>query len=318
MQTKSRPFRRGAVAAPAPKPLLDRIPLRLRQIGIAYLFLLPALAVMGTFQFYPMAHGFYLSLFDYSPLDPDTTFVGLANFRRLLEDSAFYLSLMNSFLYLLVVPAIIACSLGLAVLVEPNIPFVHFFRACYYIPVVTMMVVVALIWRFIFDTDRGLINQVLVSLNILSEGIPWLTSEAIALFTVMTVTLWKGLGYYMVLFIVGLKAIPNTLLEAARIDGAQPWQILLYIKVPLLLPTIALVSVLSSIAALQVFDEIFIMTGGRVGTSTLVFMIYETGIHDASMRMGYASAVGVVLFGIVLSFTIVLWKFLEWLTAKVY
>lgn len=298
------------------RSFFDRVPLRVRQIGIAYLFLLPALLVMGTFQFYPMAHGFVLAFYDYSPLAANNEFIGLHNFRRLFGDEMFFLSLKNSFLYLLVVPAIVAFSLGLAVLVEPHIPFIHFFRACYYLPVVTMMVVVALIWRFIFDTDQGVINQVLIKLNILSEGIPWLTSESIALFTVMTVTLWKGLGYYMVLFVVGLKAIPNTLLEAARIDGARPWQILLFIKVPLLLPTISLVGVLSSIAALQVFDEIYIMTTGRVGTSTLVFMIYESGIQD--FTMGYASAVGVVLFGIVLSFTIVLWKFLEWITAKVY
>jgi putative chitobiose transport system permease protein len=205
-------------------------------------------------------------------------------------------------------------SLGLALLVEPRIPFINFFRACYYLPVVTMMVVVALVWKLIFDTDTGILNHVLKQMGVIQRGIPWLTREHIALFTVMTVTIWKGLGYYMVMFIVGLKSIPSVLLEAARIDGAKAHQVFLHVKLPLLWPIITMVSIISSISALQVFEEIFIMTKGKIGTSTLVYEIYETGISlqdGTGMEMGYACAIGVVLFALLLVFSFFTVKSME-------
>src|SRR5690606_25744999 len=134
----------------------------------------------------------------------DAEFVGLRNFKALMQDQAFWMAVKNSVLYLLVVPVIVVLSIALALLVEPRIPFMNFFRACYYVPVVTMMVVVAFTWKIIFNTDYGLINEMLTRFTGLKEGVPWLTSSHIALFTVMSVTIWKGLGYYMVIFIVGL------------------------------------------------------------------------------------------------------------------
>jgi len=173
--------------------------------------------------------------------------------------------------------------------------------------VVTMMVVVALVWKVIFDTDVGVLNHVLMKMSVISEGIPWLTSERLALFTVMTVTVWKGLGYYMVMFIVGLKSVPKELLEAARIDGAKAFQVLVHVKLPLLWPIVTLTSIISSISALQVFEEIYIMTSGKIGTATLVYEIYETGIsfqEGSGMEMGYACAIGVVLFALLMVFTV--------------
>jgi len=275
---------------------------RLRQVGLAYLFLLPTLVILGTFLFYPMVRAFLLSLWDYSPLSPENHFVGLANFSRLATDSEFWHALRNSFLYLLVVPVIIILSLALSLLVEPRIPFVNFFRACYYIPVVTMMVVVALVWKQIFDTDNGILNALLLKYGLLREKIHWLTSPRLALFTIMTVTIWKGLGYYMVIFIAGLRSIPPELLEAAMIDGCKPRQTLFYVKIPMLWPSITLVAIISSISALQVFEEIYVMTLGRLNTSTLVFYIYDTGIRG-DQEMGYACAMGVVLFCIIFVFT---------------
>jgi putative chitobiose transport system permease protein len=280
----------------------------------AYIFLLPTLCILGTFLFYPMLRAFSLSLWSYSPLSQDNKFVGLENFLRLYNDGDFWQALKNSMLYLLVVPVIIILSLALSLLVEPKIPFINFFRAAYYIPVVTMMVVVALIWRQIFNTDHGVLNAILMKMHIISENIPWLTNSRIALFTIMTVTIWKGLGYYMVIFIAGLRAIPPQLIEAAMIDGCKPYQTLLHVKIPMLWHYISLVAVISSISAIQVFEEIYMMTQGRLGTSTMVFYIYDVGVwtqRGGEQEMGYASAIGVVLFVIVFCFTMINMKIMS-------
>lgn len=275
---------------------------------LAYTFLLPTLLVLGLFMFYPMVRALILSLWEYSPLNlvEENSFVGFKNFARLVHDADFWLALKNSILYLMVVPIIIVLSLGLALLVEPKIPFINFFRTSYYIPVVTMMVVVALAWKMIFDTDNGIVNHTLTQIGLIKEGIPWLTSPHLALHTVMTVTIWKGLGYYMVIFIVGLRAIPRQLLEAAMIDGANAVQTLFFVKIPALWHSITLVAIISSISALQVFEEIYIMTQGQLDTSTLVFHIYDTGIwmqHGGQLEMGYACAMGVVLFVLLFIFS---------------
>jgi len=277
-----------------------------RRTAIAYTFLLPPLAVIALFQLYPMLHALGLAFWDYLPGSPNNHFIGLENFTKLAGDKAFWRAMENSFLYLLVVPVIIGLSLALAILVEPRIRFIDFFRACYYAPVVTMMVGVAYAWSLIFNTDNGLLNRLLMSMGTISKGIPWLTSEKLALWTIMTVTIWKGLGYYMVMFIVALKAVQPGLIEAARIDGANAWQVFRHVTVPQLWPTISLVSILSAISALQVFEEIYMMTQGRVRTSTMVYEIYRMGFdmqNAGDLRMGYACAMGVVLFVILFVFT---------------
>ncbi|MDK2972900.1 MAG: putative chitobiose transport system permease protein [Candidatus Sumerlaeota bacterium] len=285
---------------------------------MAWVFLMPTIIVMGVFQFLPMVCAFALSLWDYFPNAPENQFVFLDNFIRLLHDSAFWLSVRNSLLYLLCVPIIVVLSLGLALLVEPKIPGIGFFRACYYLPVVTMMVVVAFAWSLIFDTDNGLLNAFLAAAGISEEGIGWLTNERYALWSVMAVTVWKGLGYYMVLFIVGLKAVPMELREAARIDGANSIQSFFNVTIPSLWPVISIASIISSISALQVFEEIYMMTNGRVGTSTVVFDIYETGFDmgNGGIDLGYASAMGVVLFAIIFSFTAISARKMDSMYAK--
>jgi putative chitobiose transport system permease protein len=279
---------------------------KLRRAMVAWGFLLPAMTVLTVFHFMPMLHAFVLAFWEYSPFNPAASkFVGFAHFTRLMGDRAFWDAAINSCLYLLVVPVIIGLSLGLAMLVEPAIPGIGFFRAAFYVPVVTMMVVVALAWKIIFDTDHGVVNEILKSTGAIDQGLPWLTHRAWALWTVMSVTVWKGLGYYMVLFLVGLKAVPVELKEAARIDGATAWGVFRHVTLPCLWPIITLTAVLSSISAIQVFEEIYIMTRGRIGTSTLVIRIFETGIpgYGGAVEMGYACAMGVVLFVALLLFT---------------
>ncbi|MEQ8819051.1 MAG: sugar ABC transporter permease [Sumerlaeia bacterium] len=296
----------GLKLQPAPPPPRRGLSPRAQQILVAYGFLLPALAVVGIFQFYPIIQSLFSSFYEYGLADPGGgEYVGLGNYDRLLHDANFWAALKNSLLYLLVVPLIIGLSLMLAALVEPKVPFIGFFRACYYVPVITTMVVVALVWKYLFRTDGGLINEWLVGSGLLENGVPWLVDESYALWTVMSVTIWKGLGYYMILFLVALKAIPKELMEAARIDGANPVQTFFAVKVPLLWPTISLVSVLSSISAIQVFEEIWIMTSGRSGTATLVVEIYRYGFEGFGRDLGYGCAMGVVLFGVVMAFTLV-------------
>ncbi|MBX3729503.1 MAG: sugar ABC transporter permease [Candidatus Sumerlaeia bacterium] len=275
-----------------------------RQTAMAYAFLLPTLLVLGLFHFFPMLQAFGISLMQYTPGSPRNEFIGLENFRRLMGDAAFWTALKNTVLYLACVPVIIALSLALALLVEPQIPFIGFFRACYYVPVVTMMVVVAYAWSLIFNTDYGMLNQLLVGSGLVSSGVPWLTSPKMALWSIMSVTIWKGLGYYMVLFLVALKTVPRELVEAARIDGAKRWQVFRNVTLPSVWPIVTLSSVISAIAALKVFEEIYMMTRGRADTATLVYEIYQTGIdmeRGSGLEMGYASAMGVVLFVLVLA-----------------
>jgi len=283
---------------------------------LAYTFLLPTLVILGMFMFYPIFRAFLLSFWQYTPLSPDNRFVGISNYTQLFSDAEFWGALKNSFLYLLVVPVIIILSLGLSLLVEPKIPFINFFRACYYLPVVTMMVVVALVWSKIFETDFGLLNTFLRRLGFLgqNQSIPWLTSKKLALFTVMSVTAWKGLGYYMVIFIAGLRSIPPQLIEASMIDGCKPHQTLFHVKIPMLWPYITLVGIISSISALQVFEEIYIMTRGQVGTSTLVFHIYDTGIwiqQGGEQEMGYACSMGVLFFFIIFAFSLLNYRIMR-------
>lgn len=282
-----------------------------RTLPIALAFLAPALAVFTVFQFVPMLWTFVLSFQRYSAFTGESAFIGWENYHRLLTDQSFRQALTNSFLYLCVVPVIMALSLALAMLVEPSLPGMSFFRAAFYLPVVTMMVVVALSWKFLFDTDFGVINGLIRAAG-LGDGIPWLTDRRYALWTVMSVTLWKGLGYYMVMFLVGLKGIPRELVEAATIDGAGRFQVFRHVKLPALWPVLSLASVLSAISALQVFEEIYLMTAGRIGTSTVVLRIFEVGIGSgSSMEMGYASAMGVVLFAILLVFSAVAINLME-------
>lgn len=259
---------------------------------IAYLFLAPALVLLAVFTFYPIAWGTLLSFFQYNIISPPK-FVGLANFLQLSQDPKLFIAIKNSLQYLLVVPLIQIASIGLAILVNRELRGISLFRAIYYVPVVTSIVVVAIIWRWLLG-DKGVINGLLQFLHI-GGGMHWLTNPGIALIAVMFVTFWKGIGYYMVIYLAGLSAIPPEMEEASKIDGANKWQIFLKITLPLLKPSIALSSIISSIAALKVFGEIYVMTeGGPIfSTTTMVYYIYEEAF--SKLHLGYASAISVVL-----------------------
>ncbi|MBD2101268.1 sugar ABC transporter permease [Leptolyngbya sp. FACHB-261] len=258
-----------------------------------YLFVLPALAVMTLVFFWPLLQAFYLSLTRYDIITPPE-WVGLENFVRLWHDQAFWKALLNTVLFLVcVVPVLVALPLVLAILVNQKLRGVRWFRAAYYVPVVISMVVAGIAWKWLYS-ENGLLNQGLQSLSL--PTVPWLTSPDIALFSVMAVTIWKGLGYYMVIYLAGLQGIPQDLYEAASIDGSEGVQQHWDITVPLMKPYLLLVGVISSISALKVFEEVYVMTrGGPLNSSkTIVYYLYERAFSD--LEMGYACTVGLVLF----------------------
>lgn len=269
-----------------------------------YLFLLPGCVILGAFIFYPMLQAIWLSFTDYNMVS-DPEFVKFDNYEKLFQDELFWKTLKNTFIYLIgVVPALVIIPIFLAVLVNQKLKGIGFFRSAYYIPVVTSLVVAGIAWDWVYK-ENGLLNYVLDLLGIIAEPIPWLTSTDTAIFAVMVVTVWKGLGYYMIIYLAGLQSIPTSLYEAAQIDGANWWQQHTRITIPMLMPFVLIVTIMSSIAAMKVFEEIYIMTGGGPlhASETLVFYIYKEAFDR--LNMGYASAAGVVLFVLTLIFSLI-------------
>jgi putative chitobiose transport system permease protein len=274
---------------------------------VPLLFLLPACSLLGGLVIYPGLQALWLSFTDYNMIQP-TRFVGLDNYARLAADPFFWAALRNSLLYLVViVPLLVFLPIVLAVGVNAALPGITFFRALFYLPVVTSLVISSLIWKWVYE-EKGLLNHALQALGLVDMPVAFLTDPAIALFAVMAVTLWSGMGYYMVIYLAGLQGIARSLYEVAELEGVSAWQQFWHITVPLLRPSMAIVAVMSSIAAMKVFEEIFVMTqGGPMGASkTLVFFIYETAFVE--FEMGLAAAAGMALFAITLVLSLVqLW-----------
>jgi putative chitobiose transport system permease protein len=271
---------------------------------VPVLFLIPGCAIVSLVVIYPALKALALSFTDFNMITPAHP-VGLANYARLWADPFFWGALSNTLLYLaVVVPTLVVLPFFLALLVNKALPGLAFFRAAIYLPVITSLVVSGLVWKWVFE-DKGLLNQLLLSSGITQDPVAFLTNPSYALFSVMVVTIWSGLGYYMVIYLAGLQAVPQHLYEVAQLEGVSRWQQTLHITVPLLKPQIALVAVMSSIGAMKVFEEVYVMTqGGPLDSSkTLVFYLYEAAFVD--FEMGYAAAIGVVLFVITLVLSLI-------------
>lgn len=271
-----------------------------------WLFLLPALLIASMFHIFPFFNTLILSFTDARMLGGGK-FVGIDNYIRLLGDPNFWLAFRNTLLYtVVVVPLLVFLPLLLAVLVEPKIPGIGFFRSIFYTPVVASMVVVGLIWTWMLASD-GLVNQLLIKLKILQEPLPFLTDSTLLLFSAMMVTVWKGLGYYMVIYLAALGNVSKEQHEAAQIDGAGAVRRFFAVTVPGVRPTMLLIGLLSAIAAMKVFSEIYIMSFGSGGPGqqarTLVFTIREIGL-GLSGQVGYASAMSLALFLLTVGFSI--------------
>lgn len=270
-----------------------------------YLFLLPALLILGLTVFLPAMQAFYLSFTRYEyDLTQAPQWIGLANFRRLFSDRVFWQTLQNTIFYLIgVVPVLVIAPLAIAILVNQKLRGMHWFRAAFYTPVIVSMVVAGIAWRWLY-AENGLLNQLIKNIFSVKEGIPWLTSPRFALFSVMAVTIWKGLGYYMVIYLAGLQSIPVDLYEAAAIDGSDGISKHWDITVPLMKPYLVLVAVISAISSTKVFEEIFIMTQGgpRNSSKTIVYYLYEQAFQN--LEISYACTIGLVLFLVILGLSI--------------
>lgn len=271
-----------------------------------WVFLAPALLIALAFHVFPFVNTVILSFTNARALGGGN-FTGFENYARLMQDSSFWLATRNTLLYVaVVVPLLVLLPLLLAVLVEPKIPGIGFFRAIFYSPVVASMVVVGLIWSWLLASD-GLVNQVLRALRLVTQPLPFLTDAELLLASAMMVTVWKGLGYYMVVYLAALGNVSRDQHEAAQMDGAGPVRRFWAVTVPGVRATMYLVGLLSAIAAMKVFAEVYVMsygTGGPGGQSrTLVYTIREVGL-GLSGQIGYASAMSLLLFLLTVGFSV--------------
>jgi putative chitobiose transport system permease protein len=277
----------------------------------AWGFLAPALLLLGLSVIIPAGLALVMS-FSQSGLDVSEPlrFVGLANIRRLLADPMFARVSATTFLYLVgVVPPIVLGALALAVLVNRQLPGIHWFRGAFYTPVLVSIVVAAIAFRWLY-AENGLVNGWLAALfGDRFSPIGFLTSPLLALPSVMLVTLWKGLGYYMVIFLAGLQGISPDLYEAAALDGSEGWRKHLDITLPLLRPYLTLVAVISAIAATKVFEEVFLMTQGGPADSTRTIVYYVYDLAFSELEISYACTVGLALFLAVLLLSLVRYVF---------
>ena len=267
----------------------------------AWLFLTPAVLLLAAFSFWPVGYGSVLAFTDYS-LIRETRFVGLDNFRYIFNNEMFVSGLKNSLMFLLMVPFVQVGAIVLAVLVNNRLPGIRLFRAAFYVPVVTTVSVVGIMWGFMFH-EQGALNYVMMTLKLVNAPVGWLTNDSLALFAVMFVTLWRGLGWYMVMYLAALQSIPSDMQEAAMLDGANRWQRFWKITVPMLRPTIMLCSILSVLAALKAYQEVDVLTqGGPMNsTFTALYYAYDQGLKHLKLPRALAASFVVSLFCIAIA-----------------
>ncbi|MEH7385975.1 sugar ABC transporter permease [Bacillus sp. JJ1521] len=280
---------------------------RFTEVQTAWFFMAPGLILLALFTFWPIIFSLPLAFTNYSVIG-ETSFVGLENFKRAFSDVDFIASIKNSLLYMIIVPFIQIISILMAILVNRNIAGIKFFRTAYYIPVVTSMVAVAIIWGWLMSSN-GVLNYLLMSIGLLDERVNWLSDKDTALWALMFITLWKGLGYYMMIYLAGLQAVPTDCIEAARIDGASNFQIIRKITIPLLKPYIFLCTLVSLMAAIRVFDEVFVLTSGGPGNATLTSSVYIYQQGFEQFEFGYSSALGLIVSVIIMFFSIFVFVF---------
>lgn len=269
---------------------------------IAYLFLLPALVVLFVFFFIPFFQTIGLSFFSYSKDIYNPEFVFLTNYFELIKSPLFLKTILNTFYFLLLcVPFLVVFPLFLAILINQKIACKNIYKIVIYLPVIISIVVVAIAFKWLY-APNGLLNYFLELLKIPSIG--WLSNPKYSMISVAVVTIFKGVGYYMMIYLSALMSVPNELYEAAEVDGASGFKKHMLVSVPHLMPMIALVSTISSISALKVFVEIYVMTkGGPLNsTKTIVYYIYEKAFEN--LDLGMASSGAVILLFIVMIFSV--------------
>jgi len=276
-----------------------------RQTRAGYLFLLPSMVVMAIFVFWPIVQAFILSLQKWRFGTGKTQWVGLENYQRLLDDPRVRGAFSNTIEYtLVVVPVTLLLALLLALALNERIPGRSFYRAVFFLPVIASFAIVAIVWRFLLNPDIGLLAYWSREIGIPTRS--WLRDARYAMPAVMIVSIWKNVGFNMVILLAGLQGISEVYYEAAKVDGAGRWQRFRHVTLPLLRPTWTFVLIISIISSFQVFDQVWVMTprGGPLhSTETVVTYIYYQGIE--LLDISYAASIGVVLFIVVFVLTLI-------------
>ncbi len=267
-----------------------------------YLFMLPSILLFAAFLAGPVAYALYISFNEWTILKPPI-WQGLGNYRRLIHDDLFFTSLRNTIVYtLMYVPMILILALAAALAVNRPMRGQSIFKALIFIPAITPSIVVGAVWLYIYDGNLGLLNAALRELG--RDPIIWLGDRDYAMLALVIASVWQRFGWFMILFLAGLQDVPADLKEAARLDGASTRQLFQHVTWPLLRPTLTLVTILAVIGAFQVFDLVYVMTGGgpAYATHTLSFYIYAKAF--TSLEMGYAAAMSYVFFLIIFLLTL--------------
>jgi multiple sugar transport system permease protein len=275
----------------------------LKELGrewTAYLMNAPGLFLLATFILYPVVVSLWVSLHDWDLIEPDRPFVGLQNYREVMADGAFWAAIGHT-VYLTVgsiIPAM-AIGLGLALLLNTQLRALGLFRAMYYLPAITPLVIAAIVWKWVYNADYGLANYYLLQLGLIDHPIQWLGSKHLAMPSVIVMGIWVSVGFNMIVYLAGLQAVPAELYEAAEVDGANAWQRFRRITFPLVAPTTFFLLIVQTIWGMQAFDQVFVMTsGGPPGpggaTTTVVYYLWQQGFRF--FRMGYASAMAYTVF----------------------
>ena len=269
----------------------------------------PYIIFFLTFVAFPVLFSLVLLFHRWNIISP-MEFVGIDNFTRLIQDRLFFRSLLNTIIFLVIhIPLQIVVALFLAEMLNQKIRLRGFFRASYFLPVVVSGVVVTILWQQLYGFDTGLLNRMLVKLNLSKVG--WLISPKLAMPSIALMATWKNVGLYIVLFLVGLQTVPPQYYEAADLEGANHWQKFRHITLPAINPTIFMVVILSTIGGFSLFIEPYVMTGGGPLNSTLstILYIYKQGFFY--YHMGYAATLGIVFALIILSVVVIQRRFIE-------
>jgi multiple sugar transport system permease protein len=272
-----------------------------------YVYLLPAFTIIAMFHVFPIGFAFIMSLYKTGIRDYFREFIGLANYKVVLSDEAFWSSIVHTVYYVVgTVPVSIFLSLFIAILLNQRIKGQEIYRVIYFVPVVTSVVAISLVWKYIYMVD-GVFNKMLSFVGI--AGPDWLGTTTWAMPAVIIMSIWKGLGYNVVIFLAGLQNVPMSLYDAAKIDGANRWQQFWNVTWPMISPTTFFVLIMATISSFQVFAQVFIMTGGGPlkSTTVVLYELYEKAYGQH--KMGEASAIAFIIFTIIIFFTILQKKF---------
>jgi multiple sugar transport system permease protein len=302
-------WRRGSGLPEAPKPPPARGPRRTLWNVVrnwnAYLFLTPGLLLFSVFTLFALGFAFYLTFHEWSIIQPDKPFVGLDNYRDILDDERFRRSVYNTVYFTgASVPLTMTVGLVVALLLNQPLRARGLLRVMYFLPVVTPFVVVAIIWKWLYNGDFGLFNYYLLKAKVIDEPLLWLADKNLAMPSIILMSVWSGVGFSMVVYLAALQAVPEELYDAAKVDGAGAWHRLRHVTIPMLRPATLFLMVMGIIGSFQIFTQIFVMTqGGPVDrTTTMMFYIYEAAFKF--YQMGYASTLAYALFVMLFAFTL--------------